>query len=81
MLRIDYHYKVFFKIEEDLIYYKNNSEIYYLIYEPFTLLKIRLDIKEFYKKFQRHIEENISFLSQLEMNDFDIVQNFIIEEM
>lgn len=81
MLRIDYHYKVFFKIEEDLIYYKNNSEIYYLIYEPFTLLKIRLDIKEFYKKLQKHIEENISFLSQLEMNDFDIVQNFIIEEM
>lgn len=77
MLVIDNRCKVSYKVNEDFIFFKT-GDIYYLIKESFTLIKLTLSHRDFYDKYFKHIDEDISFLCLIN-EDFELVENFIIE--
>lgn len=78
MILIDNSCKTFYRIDEDFIFFVSN-DIYYLIKESFTLIKLTLSYEEFYEIHTKHIKENVSLLSLIS-TDFELVENFIIEK-
>lgn len=75
---IDNNCKISYKIDEDFIFFKNQSDIYYLITESNVLIKLKISVNDFFNKILEHIEKNVSFLYLIEER-FVVVDSFIIE--
>jgi len=75
---IDKNCKVSYKINEDFIFFKNQSDIYYLITKSNVLIKLKISVNDFFNKILEHIENNISFLHLIDER-FILIDSFIIE--